>query len=142
MLINLNKLKFSKSFSGKKWQKDSRFKPNSSKAYFANFNVIASEPGFLTSFQIETVRRFLRKALKKKALFVIKAGVTTPITKKPKDVRLGRGKGDMKCFAAAIKKGTIIFEIYTNNIAFVSLILPQIFSKLPFKSFIFCKHKR
>ena len=88
------------------------------------------------------MRRFLRKALKKKALFVIKAAVTTPVTKKPNDVRLGRGKGDMKCFAAVIKKGTIIFEIYTNNIAFVSLILPQIFTKLSFKSFIFCKHKR
>ena len=63
---------------------------------FANLSIIAEQSGFLTNFQIEALRRFLRRYLKKKAQLFFRIFVNRPITKKPNEVRLGRGKGGLK----------------------------------------------
>ena len=45
---------------------------------------------------MESIRRFLRRTLKKKAQIFFRIFPNTPITKKPNDIRLGRGKGNLK----------------------------------------------
>ena len=63
---------------------------------FGNIALIAKESGKITNFQIESIRRFLRRFLKKKAQIFFRVFPNVPVTKKPNDVRLGRGKGNIK----------------------------------------------
>ena len=63
---------------------------------FANLCIVAEQSGTLTNFQLEALRRFLRRYLKKKAQLFFRLFVSRPITKKPNEVRLGRGKGGLK----------------------------------------------
>jgi len=94
MLLFPKKTKFSKSFSGKKLIKDKIKKHVIQR--FSNTCLIACESGIITNFQIESVRRFLRRYLKKKAQIFFRIFPNLPITKKPNEVRLGRGKGPLK----------------------------------------------
>jgi len=94
MLLQPKKLKYSKSFSGKKIlaNKCNMFRYNK----FSNISLIAVESGRITNFQIEATKRFLKRFFKKKAQVFFRVFPSTPITKKPNDVRLGRGKGNIK----------------------------------------------
>jgi large subunit ribosomal protein L16 len=94
MFLSPKKPKFSKSFSGKKIS--SKTNNKISFLRFSNFCLVASESGIITNFQIESIRRFLRKFLKKKAQIFFRLFPNIPITKKPNEVRLGRGKGKLK----------------------------------------------
>ena len=85
-----------KNFSGNKiFHKN----PNNSfnkKNRFSSIALIAVEFGMVTNFQIEAIRRFLRRFLKKKAVLFINIFPNISITKKPNDIRQGRGKGGVK----------------------------------------------
>jgi large subunit ribosomal protein L16 len=59
-------------------------------------SLVAQETGKITNFQLESMRRFLRRFLKKKAQIFFRIFPSIPITKKPNDVRMGRGKGNVK----------------------------------------------
>lgn len=94
MLLFPKKTKFSKSFSGKKVI--TNFNSGSKTNKYGNLSLIAMETSKITNFQIESLRRFLRRLLKKKAQIFFRIFPNLPITKKPNDVRLGRGKGNVK----------------------------------------------
>ena len=83
-----------KSFSGKKIMPVTSSKTSLNK--YGNIALVADESGKITNFQMESIRRFLRRFLKKKAQIFFRVFPNTPITKKPNDVRLGRGKGNVK----------------------------------------------
>jgi len=63
---------------------------------FSNYCIIANQAGVLTNFQIEAIRRLLRRLLKKKAQLFFRLIINKSITKKPNEVRLGKGKGNVK----------------------------------------------
>jgi large subunit ribosomal protein L16 len=94
MLLFPKKTKFSKSFSGKKISANRQNDFNLNK--YGNIALVAEESGKVTNFQLESTRRFLRRFLKKKAQIFYRIFPNIPITKKPNDVRLGRGKGNIK----------------------------------------------
>jgi len=109
MFLFPKKSKFTKSFSAKKLTAKTVAKVKSNK--YGNISLIAYETGKITNFQIESIRRFLRRFLKKKAQIFFRIFPNTPITKKPNDIRLGRGKGNLKYWACLVKKGTTLVEI-------------------------------
>jgi large subunit ribosomal protein L16 len=95
MFLFPKKAKFKKSFSGAKL-----FINNTKKSYkitnkYGLISLVANESGKITNFQHEAMRRFLRRFLKKKAQIFFRTFPSTPITKKPNDVRQGRGKGNV-----------------------------------------------
>jgi large subunit ribosomal protein L16 len=94
MLLFPKKTKYSKNFSGKKITRSHINKI--AQPLFSNFYLVANQSGIITNFQMEAVRRFLRRFLKKKAQLFFRIFPNTPITKKPNEVRLGRGKGNLK----------------------------------------------
>lgn len=94
MLLFPKKTKFSKSFSGRKVTPKNAITVSNNK--YANIALLANETGKVTNFQLESIRRFLRRFLKKKAQIFFRIFPSVPITKKPNDVRLGRGKGNLK----------------------------------------------
>lgn len=78
---------------------------------FGTYGIQAIEKGFLTVYQIETVRRTIISRLKRKGKIWIRAYPDAIRTAKPKEVRMGRGKGNMDYWYCAIKPGRIRFEI-------------------------------
>ena len=64
------------------------------KTLFSSLCLVSEESGKVTSFQLESLRKSLRRDLKKKIQIFFRIFPNTPITKKSKNVRLGRGKGN------------------------------------------------
>jgi len=94
MLLAPKKNRYMKPFSGKKITK--KVINRKAQLKFSNICIIANQSGFLTNFQIESIRRFLRRFLKKRAQLFFRLTMTRAITKKPNEVRLGKGKANVK----------------------------------------------
>jgi large subunit ribosomal protein L16 len=77
---------------------------------FGNFGVKSLEPGWITSRQIEAARIAMTRAMKREGQVWIRIFPDKPITKKPAEVRMGKGKGAPEYWVAVIKPGTILFE--------------------------------
>lgn len=78
---------------------------------FGSFGLKSLEPVWLTARQIEAARVVITKAMKRQGTLWIRVFPDKPITKKPAEVRMGKGKGAPEYWAAVIKPGRILFEI-------------------------------
>jgi large subunit ribosomal protein L16 len=77
---------------------------------FGTFAIKALEPGWITSRQIEAARIAMTRAMKREGQVWIRIFPDKPITKKPAEVRMGKGKGAPEYWVAVVKPGTILFE--------------------------------
>ena len=77
---------------------------------FGNFAIKAVEPGRLTSRQIEAARISVTRAMKREGQVWIRVFPDRPVTSKPAEVRMGKGKGAPEYWMAPVKRGRIIFE--------------------------------
>lgn len=77
---------------------------------FGTFAIKAIEPGRITARQIEAARIAVTRAMKREGQVWIRIFPDKPITKKPAEVRMGKGKGAPEYWVAQIKPGTILFE--------------------------------
>ena len=77
---------------------------------FGNFGIKSLEPGWITSRQIEAARIAVTRFMKREGQVWIRIFPDKPITKKPAEVRMGKGKGAPEYWVAPIKPGTILFE--------------------------------
>lgn len=77
---------------------------------FGAFGIKALEPGWITSRQIEAARIAMTRAMKREGQVWIRIFPDKPITKKPAEVRMGKGKGAPEYWVAVVKPGTILFE--------------------------------
>ena len=101
---------------------------------FGTYAIKALEPGFITSRQIEACRITISRAMKREGNMWIRIFPDKPVTKKPAEVRMGKGKGNPEYWAAVIRPGRILFEIdgVPENVAREALRLAA--NKLPLKS--------
>ena len=107
-----------------------------------NFIITSSELGFIANFQIETIRKNLRKLFKKSGKIYIKKLPIIPITKKPNETRLGRGKGAVKYWSNIVKKNDTIIEITTASKKLIQKALKLTKIHLSVKTTIFSRNKR
>ncbi len=77
---------------------------------FGSFGLKALEPIWLTNRQIESARQAMTRAMKREGNVWIRIFPDKPITKKPAEVRMGKGKGNLEYYAAVIRPGLILFE--------------------------------
>ncbi len=77
---------------------------------FGSFAIKALEPGWITSRQIEAARIAMTRAMKRQGQVWIRIFPDKPITKKPAEVRMGKGKGAPEYWVAVVRPGTILFE--------------------------------
>ncbi|MCS6789408.1 MAG: 50S ribosomal protein L16 [Bacteroidia bacterium] len=77
---------------------------------FGSFGLKAVDGGLLTSRQIEAARVALTRYLRREGKIWIRIFPHKPITRKPLEVRMGKGKGNVEFYAAIIKPGTVLFE--------------------------------
>ncbi|HDS03039.1 MAG TPA: 50S ribosomal protein L16 [Firmicutes bacterium] len=78
---------------------------------FGEFGLKATECGWLTNNQIEAARVTINRTLKRRGKLWIRIFPDKPITKKPAETRMGKGKGNPEYWVAVIKPGRILFEL-------------------------------
>ena len=78
---------------------------------FGSFGLKSLEPERLTARQIEAARRAITRQMKRQGRVWIRIFPDLPVSKKPTEVRMGKGKGSVEFWAARVKPGRIVFEI-------------------------------
>ena len=78
---------------------------------FGSFGLKALEDHWITDRQIEASRQALTRSMKREGNVWIRIFPDKPITNKPAEVRMGKGKGNLEYWAAVVKPGRIIFEV-------------------------------
>jgi large subunit ribosomal protein L16 len=78
---------------------------------FGDFGLQALQPGHITARQIEAARVAITRTVKKTGKVYIRIFPDKPITKKPAETRMGKGKGGNEGFVAVIKPGRVMFEL-------------------------------
>ncbi len=100
---------------------------------FGTFGIKSLEPGWITSRQIEAARIAMTRAMKREGQVWIRIFPDKPVTKKPAEVRMGKGKGAPEYWVAIVKPGTILFEASGVNIDMAQEALRLATQKLPIK---------
>ena len=78
---------------------------------YGNFGLVALEPAWITSNQIEAARIAMTRYIKRGGQVWIKIFPDKPITEKPAETRMGSGKGSPEYWVAVVKPGRVMFEI-------------------------------
>ena len=78
---------------------------------FGTFGIKSLEPAWITSRQIEAARIAVTRSMKRQGQVWIRIFPDKPVTKKPAEVRMGKGKGAPEYWVAVVKPGTIMFEV-------------------------------
>ena len=78
---------------------------------FGQFGLKSQEPERVTARQIEAARRAITREMKRAGRVWIRVFPDLPVSKKPTEVRMGKGKGSVEFWAARVKPGRIVFEI-------------------------------
>ena len=101
---------------------------------FGSFAIKSLEASWITSRQIEAARIAMTRAMKREGQVWIRIFPDKPITKKPAEVRMGKGKGSPEYWVAVIKPGTILFESDGVDLATAQESLRLAAQKLPVKT--------
>jgi large subunit ribosomal protein L16 len=78
---------------------------------FGEFGLASADKGKLTSRQIESARIAINRSLKRGGKLIIRIFPHKPITKRPAEVRMGKGKGPVEYYVAPVKDGTVLYEL-------------------------------
>lgn len=79
--------------------------------YFGQYGLKAVEPAWMTSQQIEAMRVTISRKLKKVGKLFLRVFPDKPVTKKPAETRMGKGKGSPELWVSVVKRGRVIVEI-------------------------------
>ena len=101
------RVKFRKSQRGRRAGKATR----GATVAFGSFGIKALEPGWITSRQIEAARVALSRKMKRDGQVWIRIFPDKPVSKKPLETRMGKGKGAPEFWVAVVKPGRIMFEV-------------------------------
>ena len=103
------------------------------KLNFGNYGLKAMEPERITARQIEAARKAITRHLKRAGRLWIRIFPDLPVSKKPAEVRMGKGKGSNEYWACRVKPGRIMFEIDGVNINDAKKAMALAAAKLPIK---------
>lgn len=98
---------------------------------FGQYGLKATAAGFITSRQIEAARRALTRHIKRGGKVWIRIFPDKPITKKPLEVRQGKGKGSVEYWVAVIQPGRVLFEMEGISADMAKVALKLAAAKLP-----------
>ena len=128
-ILSTQKIKFRKQFKGRI---HGNAKGNFSLNY-GSFGLKALEPERITSRQIESARKAITRHLKRVGKMWIRIFPDVPVSKKPAEVRMGKGKGANEFWVCRVKPGRIMFEVDGVNIDEARKALLLAAAKLPIK---------
>ena len=106
-MLSPKRVKFRKQFKGRM----NGLSHTGNTVAFGTFGLQALEPGWVTSRQIEAARVALTRHIKRGGKVWIRIFPDKPITKKPAETRMGKGKGSPEMWVAVVKPGRVMFEL-------------------------------
>ena len=129
-MLQPKKTKFRKQFKGR----NDGLSWSANAVSFGEYGLRSTATGQLTARQIEAARRSISRYVKRGGKMWIRVFPDKPITKKPTEVRMGKGKGAPEFWAARVKPGRIMFEVggIDGELAREALTLAA--AKLPIKT--------
>ena len=129
-MLSPKRVKFRKMFKGRTRGVAQR----GSEISFGSYGLQAMEPGWITNRQIEAARVALTRHIKRGGKVWIRIFPDKPITKKPAETRMGKGKGSPEGWVAVVKPGRVMFEIegISKNLAEKAMSLAA--AKMPIKT--------
>ena len=101
---------------------------------FGDYGLMALEPCWLTNRQIEAARVALTRSIKRGGQIWIRVYPDKPITKKPQETRMGKGKGSPEGWVAVVRPGRILFEMEGVPVADAREAMRLAAAKLPIKT--------
>ncbi len=104
------------------------------KVSFGEYGLKATERGRMTARQIEAARRAMTREMKRAGKVYIRVFPDKPITKKPLEVRMGKGKGSVEYWVAQIQPGRMLFEVEGIPAEVAEKAFSLAAAKLPFKT--------
>ena len=124
------RVKFRKTFKGK----TNGIARRGNEVSFGEWGLMSLEPGWITNRQIEAARVAITRQMKRGGKVWIRIFPDKPITKKPAETRMGKGKGNPEGWVAVVKPGRMIFEIegVTEELAMKAMALAM--AKLPVRT--------
>ena len=133
MLLQPKKTKYKKVQKGKL----NEFNFRSNKMQFGDLGLKAATSGTVSARQIEAARQAIVRKLNRKGKLWIRVFPAMPITAKPTEVRMGKGKGAVSHWGVKLSAGTVIFEVcgVSENLAMTAFKTGG--AKLPIKTTIF-----
>lgn len=108
---------------------------------YGDYGIVAAEPGWITSNQIEAARVAMTRYIKRGGQVWIKIFPDKPVTKKPAETRMGSGKGSPEYWVAVVKPGRVMFEIGGVEEELAKEALRLAIHKLPIKCKIVAREK-
>ena len=107
-----------------------------------DFGIQALEPGWITSRQIEAMRRAVVRHMRRRGKYWIRIFPDKPVTAKPAETRMGKGKGAVDHWVAVVKPGRIMFEVGGVSEEVAREALRRATYKLPIKTQIVSREDR
>lgn len=107
---------------------------------FGSFGIKAMEEAWITSRQIEAARVAVTRFMKREGQIWIRIFPDKPVTKKPAEVRMGKGKGSPEYFVAVVRPGRILFETEGIPLDMAKEALRLAAQKLPIKTKFVLRH--
>ena len=106
---------------------------------FGDYGLQALEPHWITARQIEAARRAIVRHMRRRGKYWVRIFPDKPITSKPAETRMGKGKGDVDQWVAVVRPGRVMFEVsgVDDDIARDALRLAS--NKLPIKTQIIAR---
>ncbi len=122
--------KYKKQFKGKLIGKTSK----GNQIIFGKYGIKVLEESRITARQIEATRRAIIRKMKRLGFLWIRIFPDTPVTSKPTENRMGKGKGNVSFWVAKVKKGQILYEISGISLENAKKVLKAGSNKLPVKT--------
>ena len=113
MLLSPRRFKYRKQQKGKSVNRISVNSKENKKLMFGSIGLKSLESGRLTAKQIQSVKQVINKKIKKIGRLKVNVFPQIPISKKPVEVRMGKGKGNVDHWVFKVKAGVILYEIET-----------------------------
>jgi large subunit ribosomal protein L16 len=101
---------------------------------FGEYALMSLEPGWVTNRQIEAARVALTREMKRGGKVWIRIFPDKPITKKPAETRMGKGKGNPEGWVAVVKPGRVLFEVEGVEVTLARKALDLAAAKLPVRT--------
>jgi len=129
-MLQPKRVKYRKSQRGRR----SGFATRGHRVDFGDFGLKALEPAWITSRQIEACRIAITRKMKRDGKVWIRIFPDKPVSKKPLEPRMGKGKGAPEFWVAVIKPGRILFEVAGVSKELATEALTVAMHKLPIKA--------
>ena len=134
MLLSPRRFKYRKQQKGRSVNRVSVNSKENNNLLFGSIGLKSLESGRLTAKQIQSVKQVINKKIKKIVRLKVNVFPQVPISKKPVEVRMGKGKGNVDHWVFKVKAGVVLFEVETTFLSASIKALELSQRRLPLKT--------